>query len=165
MVVCAFLAAVYLTADAERRGRPQLVSYFRRRAVASAVGSGLVALVGVFVLRSDAPDLFHGLTHRGAPIVAVSAGAGVATLVLLGRAMYAWARVSAAVAVVAVLLGWATGQYPYVLEHSLRISDAAGAHATLVAILVVLGAGALVLVPALVWLYVLMQRGMLAGEH
>jgi hypothetical protein len=29
----------------------------------------------------------------------------------------------------------------------------------------VLGVGALVLVPALVWLYTLMQRGMLAGEH
>jgi cytochrome bd ubiquinol oxidase subunit II len=165
VAVCAFLAAVYLTADAERRGRPELVRFFRRRAVASGVGSGLVALVGVFVLQHDAPDLFHGLTHRGAPIVAVSASAGVATLVLLVRAEYTWARVSAALAVVAVLLGWATGQYPYMLEHSLRISDAAGAHATLVAILVVLGGGALLLVPALVWLYVLMQRGMLAGEH
>jgi cytochrome bd ubiquinol oxidase subunit II len=165
VAVCAFLAAVYLTADAERRGRPELVRFFRRRAVASGVASGLVALVGVFVLQHDAPDLFHGLTHRGAPIVAVSASAGVATLVLLVRAEYTWARVSAALAVVAVLLGWATGQYPYMLEHSLRISDAAGAHATLVAILVVLGGGALLLVPALVWLYVLMQRGMLAGEH
>jgi cytochrome d ubiquinol oxidase subunit II len=64
-----------------------------------------------------------------------------------------------------VLFGWAAGQYPYMLEHSLRISDAAGAHATLVAILVVLGAGSVLLVPALVWLFVLMQRGVLAGEH
>jgi len=116
------------------------------------------------VLRHDAPDLFHGLTHRGAPLIAVSAGAGTATLVLLGRAKYAWARISAALAVGAVLGGWATGQYPYMLERSLRISDAAGAHATLVAILVVLGVGSAFLVPALVWLLVLMQRGVLAGE-
>jgi cytochrome d ubiquinol oxidase subunit II len=80
-------------------------------------------------------------------------------------ARYAWARVSAGLAVVAVLFGWAAGQYPYMLEHSVRISDAAGAHATLVATLVVLGGGSALLVPALTWLFVLMQRGMLAGEH
>jgi cytochrome d ubiquinol oxidase subunit II len=167
VVTCAFLAAVYLTADAERRGHHELVAGFRRRAIASAVVAGVVALVGVFVLRDDAPDLFHGLTHRGAPLIAVSAGAGIATLVLLVRRVYAWARLSAAVAIVAVLFGWAAGQYPYMLEHSVRISDAAGAHATLVAILVTLGAGSLLLVPALAWLLVLTQRGTLAAsaEH
>jgi len=164
VVVCAFLAAVYLTADAERRGQGKLVGAFRRRAIGSAVVAGVVALVGVFVLKHDAPDLFHGLTHRGAPLIAISTGAGTATLVLLARAKYAWARLSAALAVVAVLSGWAAGQYPYILERGLRISDAAGAHATLVAILVVFGAGSALLVPALVWLFVLMQRGELAGE-
>ncbi|MDP9331862.1 MAG: cytochrome d ubiquinol oxidase subunit II [Actinomycetota bacterium] len=164
VVVCAFLAAVYLTADAERRGRPEMVRAFRRRAIASAVVAGAVALAGVVVLNHDAPELFHGLTHRGAPLIVLAAGAGAATLVLLGRSEYALARLSAALAVVAVLFGWAAGQYPYMLEPGLRISGAAGAHATLVAILVVLGAGAVVLVPALVWLFVLMQRGTLAGE-
>jgi cytochrome bd ubiquinol oxidase subunit II len=165
VVTCAFLAAVYLTADAERRGYHDLVAGFRRRAIVAATAAGVVAVVGVFVLQHDAPDLFHGLTHRGAPLIAVSAVAGATTLVLLVRDAFAWARLSAAVAVVAVLFGWAAGQYPYMLEHSVRIADAAGAHATLVAILVVLGVGALVLVPALVWLFVLMQRGVLAPEH
>ncbi len=165
VVVCAFLAAVYLTADAERRGKPAMVEAFRRRAIGSGVGAGIVALASVFVLHDDAPDLFHGLTHRAAPLVAISAVAGGATLLLLVRRRYAWARVSAAVAVVAVLFGWAAGQYPYMLERSVRISDAAGAHATLVAMLVVLGVGAVVLVPALLWLYTLMERGMLTPEH
>ncbi|MDQ1456178.1 MAG: cytochrome bd ubiquinol oxidase subunit [Actinomycetota bacterium] len=165
VVVCAFLAAVYLTADAQRRESPDLVGYFRRRAIGSAIVAGGVAIAGVFVLQHDARDLFHGLTHRGAPLIALSAVAGVATLVLLMGARYAWARVSAGLAVVAVLFGWAAGQYPYMLEHSVRISDAAGAHATLVATLVVLGGGSALLVPALAWLFVLMQRGVLAGEH
>ncbi len=165
VVVCAFLAAVYLAADCERGNHPDLVIYFRRRAIASGVAAGVVAAVGVFVLHHDAPDLFHGLTHRGAPLIVISALAGMTTLLLLARARYAAARVSAALAVVSVLFGWASGQYPYMLERSLRIADAAGPHATLVAILVVLGAGSLLLVPALVWLFVLMQRGMLAGEH
>jgi cytochrome d ubiquinol oxidase subunit II len=165
VVVCAFLAAVYLTADAERRDRPELVRGFRRRAIGSGIVGGLVALAGVFVLRNDAPNLYHGLTHRGAALIALSALAGATTLVLLVRAQYARARFAAALAVVAVLFGWAAGQYPFMLEHNLRISDAAGAHATLVGILVVFGGGGLLLIPALVWLLVLMQRGVLEAEH
>ncbi len=56
VVVCAFLAAVYLAADAERRGRPAMADGFRRRAIGAAVVAGAVALVGVFVLKHDAPD-------------------------------------------------------------------------------------------------------------
>ena len=125
----------------------------------------MVAAIGVAVLHADAPDLFHGLTHRGAPLIALSGVAGAATLVLLVRSEGGWARISAALAVAAVLFGWAAAQYPYMLERRLRIADAAGAHATLVAILVVLGLGALLLVPALLWLYTLMQRGTLEAEH
>ena len=165
VVVCAFLAAVYLAADAQRRDRPELVRAFRTRALVSGLAGGLIALAGVGVLHQDAPPLFHGLTHRGAPLIVLSAVAGLATLLLVWSARYAWARYTAALAVVAVLWGWAAGQYPYLLESSVRIRDAAGAPATLAAMLVVLGLGALVLIPALVWLFVLMQRGVLTAEH
>ncbi len=46
VVVCAFLASVYLTADAERRDHADLVAYFRRRAIASAIVAGIVAARG-----------------------------------------------------------------------------------------------------------------------
>jgi cytochrome d ubiquinol oxidase subunit II len=149
VIVCSFLAAVYLTADAERH-HAELVGYFRTRAL---------------VLRDDAPRLYHGLTHRGAPLIVLSAVAGLSTLVLVTRARYQVARYTAALAVVAVLWGWAAGQYPFMLEDTLRISDAAGAHATLVAVLVVLGVGSLFLVPTLLWLLTLTQRGVLAEDH
>jgi cytochrome d ubiquinol oxidase subunit II len=127
--------------------------------------AGVVAIAGVFVLRNDAPRLYRGLTHRGLPVIIISALAGLATLFLVWGARYAWARYTAALAVVAVLLGWAAGQYPYMLENTLTIKQAAGAHATLVAILVVLGFGLLFLVPALVALYVMSERGTLVAEH
>jgi len=165
VVVCAFLAAVYLAADADRRGRAALVESFRRRAFGAGIAGGVVSAAGVIVLHGDAPDLFHGLTHRGAPLIVVSAVAGAAALALLGRRRFQVARYLAALAVVAVLAGWATGQYPWMLEHQLTISDAAAPHATLVAGLVALGAGSLLLVPALAWLLVLVQRGDLAADH
>lgn len=164
VVVCAFLAAVYLAADAERRGRPELVNGFRQRALLAGIVGGAVAAVGVAVLHADSPSLFHGLTHRGAPLIVVSAAAGACTLVLVARRRFAIARYVAALAVVAVLWGWAAGQYPWMLVHELTIKAAAAPRATLEAGLIAFGAGSLVLVPALVWLLVLVQRGELSGE-
>lgn len=164
VIVCAFLAAVYLAADAERRGHPALARAFRLRSLAVGVAGGAVAAVGVAVLHADSPSLFHGLTHRGAPLIAISAAAGALTLVLVARGIFAVARYVAALAVLSVLWGWAAGQYPWMLEHQLTIKAAAAPRATLEAGLIALGAGALLLLPALVWLLVLVQRGTLAGE-
>jgi cytochrome d ubiquinol oxidase subunit II len=164
VIVCAFLAAVYLAADAARRDRPELAEAFRRRAFGTGIVVGAVAAAGVIVLHADAPDLFHGLTHRGAPLIALSAIAGTAALIMVARRRFEVARYVGALAVVAVLWGWATGQYPWMLEHQLTIAAAAAPRATLVAGLVALGAGSLILVPALGWLLVLVQRGDLAGE-
>jgi cytochrome d ubiquinol oxidase subunit II len=164
IVVCAFLAAVYLSADAQRGAETVLVPYFRARALVAGVVAGLVALIGVAVLHSDAPDLYHGLTHRGALLIAVSAVAGLTTLVLVWRGNDSWARYAAALAVLAVLFGWAAGQYPYMIDPTLTINAAAGARTTLTAMLAVVGAGSLLLGPALLWLFVLLQRGELSSE-
>ena len=88
----AYLAAVYLVCDSRRPGDPAMVAYFRRRAVADAVVAGVVAVVGIFVLRSDARYLFGGLTARALPLVIVSAMSGTASLVLLVRGAHQWAR-------------------------------------------------------------------------
>jgi cytochrome d ubiquinol oxidase subunit II len=164
VIVCAFLAAVYLAADADRRNKPELAGLFRRRSLVAGIAGGVVATVGVAVLHADSPDLFHGLTHRGAPLIVASGVAGAMTLVLVARHRFAIARYVAALAVVAVLWGWAAGQYPWMLEHELTIKAAAAPRATLEAGLLALGVGSLLLVPALVWLLVLFQRGALASE-
>ena len=164
VVVCAFLAAVYLAADAQRRELADLAKGFQRRAFVAGIVAGVVALGGVFILREDAPELYDGLTNRGAPLIVLSAIAGVATLVLVARGRFGWARYTGAAAVVAVLWGWAAGQYPNMIEPGFTIDDAAGARDTLIAMLGVLGVGSLLLVPALVWLFVLFQRGELEAH-
>jgi cytochrome d ubiquinol oxidase subunit II len=158
VLVCAYLAAVFLCGDARREGAEDLADHFRTRALVTAALTGLAGIVGLFVLRSDAPLLFDGLTGRAAPVVALSVVAGVGALVLLATRRYAPARIASALAVSAILAGWAVAQYPYLLLPEVTIEEAARGRATLVAMLVALVGGAVVLVPALVYLYVLFQR-------
>jgi len=159
VVVCAYLAAVYLTADARRAGDTALVEAFRRRALASGVVAGGVVLGGIAVLHADAPDLFSGLTGRGRPLVVASALSGLVSLGCVWRRRFVAARLSAAAAVAAVLWGWAAGQYPYVLEGELTIRQAAADPVTLRAVLLSLAVGAVLFVPALVALFAVAQRG------
>jgi cytochrome d ubiquinol oxidase subunit II len=158
VIVCAYLAAVYLTADARRSGDSGLTAEFRRRALAAGITAGAVAAAGLIFLHSDAPALAHGLAHRGLPLVVVSAVAGVISLGLLYRQHFLTARLTAAAAVTAVLWAWALAQYPHLLNPSLTITAAAATRTVLSATLVSLGIGAVLLVPSLTWLYVLFQR-------
>jgi len=59
------------------------------------------------------------------------------------------------------VLGWALAQSPDLLPGQLTLDEAAAGDATLAAILIAIGIGALVLVPSLVLLYRLVLRGTL----
>jgi cytochrome d ubiquinol oxidase subunit II len=154
---CAYLAAVYLCADALRHHELDLAEQFRIRGLITGVVVGVVALAGVAVLRADAPDLFYGLTHRGLPLIVISGLAGLGTMAFLWWRRYAAARVAAALAVTAVIWGWAAGQYPDLLVGRLTIAEAAAGRPTLQAMLAVLIVGALLLVPSLLFLFAVFQ--------
>ena len=141
----AYLAAVYLAADAARREERELERAFRTRALAAGVVAGGLAFAGIFVLRGDARPLYDELVSgRALPAVVVSALAGLATLALVYRRRFEAARYSAALAVAAVVAGWALAQWPTLLP-GLSVREAAAPHDTLVAIVVaVLGGGAIV---------------------
>jgi cytochrome bd ubiquinol oxidase subunit II len=156
--VCSYLAAVYLTNDARRTGDQHLTEWFRVRAVAAGLAVGLVALGGIGILRTDAPRLFEGLTGRALPLVVGSALFGAASLFLLVRRRLVAVRLTAALAVVAIIWGWAAAQYPYLLDPDLTIAQAASSRAVMQAVLVSLAVGSLLLVPSLALLFVLFQR-------
>jgi cytochrome bd ubiquinol oxidase subunit II len=160
---CAYLSAVFLCNDAIGEGSPDLADEFRTRALASAGVVGVAALIGIFVLRSDAPRLFDGLTHRGLPLIVLSALAGLASMVLLFQRRYGMARLAAGLAVTAVLWGWAAGQYPYILAPQLTIEAAAASRLTLQTMLITLVGGSILLVPSLVFLYRLFHQS--AHKH
>jgi len=154
----AYLAATYLCADARREGLVDLAEAFRRRALATGAVLGLLALAGIAVLHADAPRLFQGLTHRAFALMVISAVAGSASLVLLLRRHYVSVRITAALAVTALLWGWAAAQYPYLLEPDITIEHTAANAAVLSAVMIALGIGTLVLGPSLFWMYVIFQR-------
>jgi len=155
----AYLAAVYLAADAVRVGKPELEEAFRKRALGMAVVAGAAAIVGLAVVRNDAPRIWDGLTS-GSGLVAVilSALAGAATIAFVAGRRYGPARVTAATAVGAIVAGWGLAQRPQFLP-GLTIEQAAAGRSVLIATLVALGLGALILLPSLGLLYSLLLRG------
>jgi len=159
VVTSAYLAAVYLAADCARRGEIDLANDFRLRALAAGPLAGGFALAGLVALHHSAPSLYHELIYgRALPAVLVSALAGVTAIVLVYRRVYEPARYVAALAIAAVLAGWALAQWPTILP-GLDLQEAAASHDMLVAVTVAVLGGAAIVFPSLVWLFRLSLRG------
>ena len=161
----AYLAAVYLAADAARLGEPDLERDFRRRALGSGLVVGALAIGGLAVLHDDAHHLFHELTAGDAlPALVVSILAGIGTVGLVFRRRFEAARYTAALAVAAVVAGWALGQWPTILP-GLSVRQAAASHDTLVAVVVAVLAGGAILFPSLALLFNLALKGRFEGPE
>jgi len=152
-----YLAAVFLAADSVRYAEPDLAEAFRRRALAAGVVSGGLALAGLLVLRGSGLDLTNGAALA---LVCVSGAAGLATLVLCGSSRFGLARLTAALAVAAVVVGWAAAQAPQFLP-GMTVTQAAAGDTTLVALVIAVVCGCVVLLPSLAFLYTLFLRGRL----
>jgi cytochrome d ubiquinol oxidase subunit II len=110
---------------------------------------------GLYPVLHDSPTLSHRLLGAALPLLVLAALAGALTL--LYRRSYPMARIFAAAAVGAVVIGWGIAQYPWMLVDQLTINDAAGAHSTLTALLVVVALAAVIVLPPLCYLLWLTQ--------
>jgi cytochrome d ubiquinol oxidase subunit II len=150
---CAYLAAVYLAADAAHDGRLELEEDFRRRAFGAGLAAGAVAVAGIFTVNADNHALFHSLlTGRALPAVIASTIAGVTTLALVHRRRFEPARYGAALAVASIIAGWALSRWPTILP-GLTVDQAAAGHDVLVAVVVSVLAGGAILFPSLALLF------------
>src|SRR3954453_23316218 len=164
VATCAYLSAVLLTVAPRRVVGPDLERYFRVRALGAAIATGALAIACLVVLHSDARYIFDGLTGKALPLTIVSAVLGAAALVALVRGVPRGTRFLAGGAVAAVVWGWGVAQRPYLLPKSLTIDKAAGAHDTLVVVMVVFVIAVVVVLPSLGLLYPLAQRGMVQED-
>ena len=159
VATAAYLAAVFLAADAARQNDQPMMAAFRSRALGAGIVAGAIAIGGLAVIHQDARELLDGLTE-GVGLVALlaSVGAGIATLALVGRWRFEIGRYTAAIAVAAIVAGWGAAQSPDLLP-GMTVDQAAAESSTLIALLVGLGVGALILIPSLVALFRLVLAG------
>jgi cytochrome d ubiquinol oxidase subunit II len=159
VVSCAYLAAVYLAADAARLRDSSLVREFRLRALGAGVVAGAVAIAGIFIVKADNSGLYHALLKGSAlPAVIASFVAGLATLTLVYRRRFEAARYTAAAAVAAIIAGFALARWPTILP-GLTVYQAAAPHDSLVSVVVAVLAGGAILFPSLALLFRLALTG------
>ena len=161
VVTCAYLAAVFLTAEARQRSDAAMEAYFQNRSRLAAGAAGLISLGGLAVLHGAADHLLHRLLGPGIPFVALSVVTGLGVLGLLRRADPRVLRVMAAVAVGSLIAGWGVAQYPYLLGNHATIVASAAPPATLGTLAGIFFVAAALVLPSLGLLYVLHQRGRL----
>lgn len=168
VAACAYLAAVYLTGEASKRGNAKLRRYFALRAQAAALVSGALSLTLLVELHSSNRMLYDRLTGRALPLVLVAALCGFATIALANfrRVRLAEGRVVAALGVAAVIWGWGVAQYPVLLPHTTVTLSAAGAPpSTLDAIFVVFLVAVVLVGPSFLLLYNLQGRRLLRTDE
>jgi cytochrome d ubiquinol oxidase subunit II len=159
VATAAYMAAVFLAADAVRVGDEDCERQFRTRALIAGAVAGALAVAGLVVLHSDAHFLYRPLvTGSGLPALIISAVAGVGTFALVLARRYEPARYTAALAVAAIIAGWALAQQPLLLP-GLTIHQAAAPHDTLVLVVIVVLAGGALLFPSLALLFTLVLSG------
>jgi cytochrome d ubiquinol oxidase subunit II len=150
MAICAYLAPIYMSV----RTSGELLEDFRKRALIAALVLGLLTTVEIPVAMADAP-LFAERLLKTWPIIFVilAVACGVSTQLLLWRRRFRPAQVLGAGAVAMTITGFSAALYPDLIIGQLTLAAAAAPPETLRVYLTVLPLGALILVPALVFLY------------
>src|SRR4051812_5087025 len=162
---CAYLAAVYLAADAARHGDSWLERSFRRRAPAAGLVRGAIALAALLIVYADYGPLAHALLSGPAlGAVIVSSVAGLATLNDVYSRRFELARYSAALAVGSVVASWAIARWPLILP-GLTVHAAAAGHRTLVWLVISVVVGAAIVFPSMGLLFRLTLTGRLEDDE
>ncbi|MHB8512122.1 MAG: cytochrome d ubiquinol oxidase subunit II [Actinomycetota bacterium] len=158
LCVCAYLAAAYLAVEAADSGDRVLEDAFRLRALASGIVAGVLATVGLAIVRSSSKTLWHGMLHRGLAFAIISAAGGLIALVTVRARRYRIGRIAAATAVGGILGGWGASQWPFIIPPSVSIHSSAAPTPALRAIAIGLVIGGALLVPSLALLFRIFKR-------
>ncbi len=157
LAFCALIAAVYLVHEAA--GQPELQADFRRRALFAGVATGIAAFATLATARSGAPLLWAGLVESSwaLPFQLLTGAVALLGLGAILRRKDALARVLIMVQVVAVITGLGVGLLPWIVPPHLTFSAAASPPSVLWPVIVTLAVGAVPLVPAFAWLYIVFK--------
>ena len=158
---CAYLAAVYLTAECDGLLR----SDFRRRAIWAGTTTAILAVIVLAFARSEAAWFVEQLFSRSViPIVALGLILFVGSAVTVWGGWHRIACFCAAGEIAMLLVGWARAQRRYLIYPDVPLTQFAAPAGTLRFILYCLPIGFALLVPSLAMLlYVFKRHAMRRG--
>lgn len=158
LLLFAFLAAVYLTVEAQDGA---LRNVFRRDALQAQAALIVAGAVTLLLARRDAPALHRELTSGSIAIGmhAVTAVAAVTAIVALMKGHYRTARIAAAAQASFIVWGWAWSQFPYMIPPTQTITELAATRVMLSLTLGALAVGTAILLPSFVYLFWVFKRG------
>jgi cytochrome d ubiquinol oxidase subunit II len=164
LVLFAHLAAVFLTLETHDG---DLVEDFRRRALGSGVAVFVVAFGTLALAPARAPLVHLGLTGSrwAVPFHLATGITALSVLAALWWKRYHLARVAVGAQVSLIVWGWALAQYPWLVPPDLSVRSAAAPAVTLRLVLIVLGLGAVVLLPSLRYLFRVFKAGPADTTH
>ena len=157
----ALSGATFLVGDA-RRHAPDLIDYFRWRAIAAALFLIVLGTLALTVIGLQRRQLLVAMfTTLGLPFALATMALTPLVAVLLWRHVFVLYRVLTVAAVGSLVAAWGFAQSPYLLPGQLTI-DQAAAPASTEALLIVIAAGVLLVIgPAIGLLIYLDQRSLL----
>jgi cytochrome d ubiquinol oxidase subunit II len=149
LVLFGYLAAVYLTLEAHDTDEQ---AAFRQRALISGIA---VFVLAVTVLLLSVSEVRSALVASAwaVPLHVATGASALAAFAFLWLKRYQVARLAAASQVAFILWGWALVQFPYAIRPHLTLVDAAAPANVQILLLQVLGVGAVVLLPSLLYLF------------
>jgi cytochrome d ubiquinol oxidase subunit II len=162
LAATAFSGAAFLVGDARRYGAPEMVDYFRHRAVAATLVLMLMGTIALLSVGFEASRLLIAMfTGPGTPFTVAVIVLTPVVGFLLWRRIFAWYRTIAVIAVGSLVFALWLAQSPYLLPGQLTISQAAAPVGSQVLLLVVTAMVVFLVVPSLGILVYLDQRGAL----
>lgn len=157
--------AAFLVGDARRRS-PELVDYFRRRAIGSALALIAVGTLGLGAIWLQRPQLLVAMfTTAALPFTLATMLLTPLVAWLLWRRVFVLYRVLTVAAIGSLVAAWGVGQAPYLLPGQLTMAQAAAPPSTEALLLVVALGVLLVIGPAIGLLIYLDQRNLLESRE
>lgn len=153
VTLCAALAAVYLTVEAQAQRENELAEGYRMRAIIAGGATAVFGTLGLFLASREAMLLWDGLFNRAIPVVIATMLIGLATAGLLFARRYRLARVMIGLETAFLLGSWGLSQYPYIIPPHITIDNSANQPQVIQAVLISVLVGMAILLPSLYYLF------------
>jgi cytochrome d ubiquinol oxidase subunit II len=153
VALCAVLAAVYLTVEADISDDSELTASYRWKALVAGAIAAVLGALGLLLSPAAAPLLWQGMLQRAIVVVVITMLIGLAAAGALWFRRYRLARILI-IAEMAFLLGsWGLSQYPYIIPPQVTIENAANEPAVIILLLISIAIGMVILLPSLYYLF------------